>query len=117
VLGNRVLRGIFSPKRDEIIGGWRNVHNEEFHDLYPLPNITKIIKSRRIRWAGHVAQMEEKINGGKARRTETIRRRWEDNIKMDVREIGWGDMDWIHLPQDSDQCRSVVTTAMNLRMP
>jgi hypothetical protein len=89
------LRGISGPKRDEVIGGWRKLHNEEHHNLYGLPNV-RIIKSRRIIWAGHVARKGEKRNAyrilvvkpeGK-RPLERPRRRWEDNIRMDLREIG-----------------------------
>jgi hypothetical protein len=95
VFENRVLRGIFGPKTDEVIGGWRKLHNEELHNLYCSPSIIRIIKSRRIRWAGHVARMGEKRNvyrilvakpEGK-RPLGRARRRWEDNIRMDLREI------------------------------
>jgi hypothetical protein len=57
VFENRVLRGIFGPRRDEVMGGWRRLHNEELHNLYSLPSMIRTIKSRRMRWAGHVAQM------------------------------------------------------------
>jgi hypothetical protein len=89
VFENRVLRGIFGPKRDEVIGDWRKLHNEELHNLYCSPSIIRIIKSRRMRWAGHVARMGEKQNAcrilvakpdGK-RPLGRPRRRWEDNIK------------------------------------
>jgi hypothetical protein len=87
------------------------LHNEELHNLYCLPSIIRIIKSRRMGWAGHVARMGEKRNayrilvvkpGGK-RPLRRPRRRWEDNIRMDVRETKWGDMDWINLAQYRDQ--------------
>jgi hypothetical protein len=76
VFENRVLRGIFGPKRDEVTGGWRKLHNEELHNLYSSPSIIRMMKSRRMRWAGHVARMggeEECIYdiGGKSRRKET----------------------------------------------
>jgi hypothetical protein len=79
VFENRVLRGIFGPKRDEVIGGWRKLHNEELHNLYCSPSIIRIIKSRRMRWAGHIARMWKKRNAyrffsGKARRKETTRK-------------------------------------------
>jgi hypothetical protein len=78
VFENRVLRRIFGPKRDEVIGGWRKLHNEELHNLYCSQSIIRIIKSRRMRWAGHVARKGEKRNtedfGGKARRKETTRK-------------------------------------------
>jgi hypothetical protein len=125
VFENTVLKGVFGPKRDEVIGGWRKLHNEELHKLYGLPTIIRIIKSRRMRWAGHVARMGQKRNiyrilvgkpEGK-RRLGRPRRRWENNIKMDLGEMRWGGMDWIHLAQDRDQCRALVNTVMNLRVP
>jgi hypothetical protein len=125
VFENRVLRRIFGPKRDEVTGGRRKLHNEELHGLYSSPSIVKMIKSRIMRWAGHVARMGE-VRGaynilvgrpeGK-RPLGTPRRRWEDNIKMDLREIGFGDVDWIHWAQDRDRWRDLVNTAMNLRVP
>jgi hypothetical protein len=102
---NRVLRRIFGPKRDERMGGWRKRHNEELHDLYSSPSVIRIIKSKRMRWAGHVARMGEKRNVyrllvGKAEEKRPLqrpRRRWADNIKMDVVEIRWGGVDRIGL--------------------
>jgi len=94
-----VLRRIFGPKRDEVTGEWRKLHNEELNDLYCSPNIARVIKSRRMRWAGHVARMgkpEGKRPFGRPRR------RWEDNIKMDLQEVGCGGMDWIELAEDRD---------------
>jgi hypothetical protein len=125
VFENRVLMKILGPKRDEVIGGWRKLHNEELHNVYCSPSIIRIIKPRRMRWAGHVARMGEKRNAyrmlvGKPegkRPLERPRRRWEDNIRMDLREIGWGGMDWIDLAQDRDQWRALVNTIMNLRVP
>jgi hypothetical protein len=93
---SRVLRRISGPKRDEVTGDWRKLHSEEFHNLYSSPDIIRQIKSRRMRWAGHVACMGEKTVqgfGGKAQGKEPLgrpRRRWEDGIRMDLREIGWG---------------------------
>jgi hypothetical protein len=107
VIENRVLR-IFGPKRDGVTGGWRNVHNEELHNLYSSPSIIRIIKSRRMRWAGHVARMQEKRNvyrllvgkpDGK-RPLGRPRRRWIDNIKIDLLQIGLNIVDWIGLAQD-----------------
>jgi hypothetical protein len=97
VLENRVLR-IFGPKRDEVTGGWRRLRNEELNDLYSSPNIIRVIKSRRKRWAGHVARMGEgrgayRILVGRPEGRRPLgrpRRRWEDNIKMDLQEEGWG---------------------------
>jgi hypothetical protein len=96
------LRIIFGPKRDKVIG-WKKLHNE-LHNLYCSPSIIRIIKSRRMRWAGHVARMRAKsayrILVEKPERKRPLgkpRLRWEDNIKMDLTEIGWGGMDWIDL--------------------
>ena len=95
VFENRVLRRLFGPKRDEVTGEWRKLHNEELSDLYSLPNIVRVVKSRRMRWAGHVARMGQgrgvyRVLVGKPegkRPLERPRRRWEDNIKMDLQEI------------------------------
>jgi hypothetical protein len=101
VFGNKALRRIFGPKRDEVTGGWRKLHNGELHDLYSSPSIIRIMKSRRMRWAGHVARIGEKRNAyrllvGKPEGKRPIgrpRRRWVDNFKMDLLEIGWGGVD------------------------
>jgi hypothetical protein len=103
VFENKVSRRIFGPKRDEVTGGWRKLHNEEIHNLFSSPNIITVIKSRRMKWAGHVAQMGEKRNVykllvGKLEGKRPLgrpRRRWVDNIKMDLLEIGWGSVNWI----------------------
>jgi hypothetical protein len=92
VFENRVLRRVFGPKGDEVTGEWRKLRNEELNDMYSLPNIVRVVKSRRMRWAGHVARMGEervvnRVLVGKPdgnRSLERPRRRWEDNIKMDV---------------------------------
>jgi hypothetical protein len=106
----RVLRRIFGPKRDEVTGSWRKLHNEELRGLYSSPSIVRVIKARRMRWAGHVARLGE-VRGTYSilvRRPEgrrplrRTRRRWEDNIKMELRETGFGDVDWIHWAQDRD---------------
>jgi hypothetical protein len=96
VFENKVLRRILGPKRDEVTGGWRKLHNEEFRDLYTSPSIIGIFKSRRMRWAGHVALMGEKRNAyrllmGKPEGKRPLgkqRRRWVVNIKMDLLEVG-----------------------------
>jgi hypothetical protein len=96
VFENRVLRRIFGPKGDEVTGEWRKHHNEEIHDLYSSPNIVRVIKSRRMRWAGHVARMGEgrgvyRVLVGKPEGKRPLgrpRRRWEDNIKVDLQEFG-----------------------------
>jgi hypothetical protein len=126
VFENRVLRRIFGPKRDEVTGEWRRLHNEELNDLYSSSNIIWVIKSRRMRWAGHVACMGEGTGayGILVRRPEgrrplgRPRSRWEDNIKMDLQEGGGGGgMDWIHMAQDRERWRALVNAVMNLRVP
>jgi hypothetical protein len=125
VFENRLLRRIFGPKRDEVTGGWRKVHNEELHGLHSSPSIVRVIKARRMSWVGHVARMGEvrssyNILVGRPEGRRPLgrpRRRWEDNIKMDLGEMGFGDVDWINLAQDRDRWRAVVNTVMNLRVP
>jgi transcription termination factor 2 len=125
VFENRVLRRIFGPKRDEVMGEWRKLHNEELRDSYSLPSIIRMIKLRRMRWAGHVARMGEKRNAytlfvGKPQGKIPLgrpRRRWVDNIRMDLREFGWGDMDWIGLAQDTNRWRALVNSVLNLQVP
>jgi hypothetical protein len=122
VFEKRVLRRIFGPKRDEVIEGWREMHNEEFHNLYCSPSTIRIIKTRKMRWTGHVGRMGENRNAyrilvGKPegkRQLVRPRRRWKDNIKVDLREIGWGGTDWIDLALVRDQWRALVNTVMNL---
>jgi hypothetical protein len=124
VFENRVLRRIFGPKRDDVTGDWRKLHNEELHNLYSSPNIIRMVKSRRMKWAGHVARMGETRNAyrilvGKPEGSRLLgrpRRKWVDNIKMDLIEIGWDGLDWIALAQDRDQRRALVNTVMNLRV-
>jgi len=107
-----VLRRIFGPRRDEVMGEWRRLHNEELNDLYSSPNIVRVIKSKRIRWAGHVARMGEdrgvyRVLVGKPEGKIPLgrpRRRWVDNIRMDLQEVGCG---W----------RTLVSAVMNLRVP
>jgi hypothetical protein len=99
VFGNRVLRRMFGPKRDEVTGEWRKLNNEELHNLYSSQNIVRQIKSNRMRWAGHVARMGEerkvyKVLVGKPKGKRPLgrpRRRREDGIRLDLRENGWGD--------------------------
>jgi hypothetical protein len=121
---NRVLRRIFGPKRDEVTGEWSKLHNEGLHNLYSSPDIIRQIKSRRMRWAGHVACMGEerkvyKVLVGKPegkRQLGRPRRRWEDGIRMNLGEIGLGGVDWIRLAQDRDRWQVVVSAVMNLRV-
>jgi len=125
VFENMVLRRIFGPRRDEVTGEWRRLHNEELNDLYPSPNISRVIKSRRMRWAGRVARMGEergmyRVLVGKPEGKGPLgspRRRWVDNIRMDIQEVGCGYIDWIGLAQDRDGWRSLVSAVMNLRVP
>jgi hypothetical protein len=123
VFENRVLRKIFGPKRDGVAGGWRKLHNEELHNLYSSPSIIRIIKSRRMRWVGHVARMGENVYRllvGKPEGKRPLggpRRRWIDNIKMDLLEIGLNVVDWIGLAQDRYSWRALVNSVMNLRVP
>jgi hypothetical protein len=117
-----VLRWIFGLKRDEVTGEWRKLHNEELHDLYSSPSITRIIKARMMRWTGHVARMGEKRNEyrllvGKPEGIGRPRHRWVDNIRMDLVEVGWGDVDWIDLAQDRDGWRAPVNSVLNLWVP
>jgi len=111
VFENRVLRRIFGPIKDKVIGEWRKLYTEELNDLYYLPNTVRVIKSRRMRWAGNVARMGERC-------IQSIpRRRWEHNIKMDLEEVGFEGMDWIDLARDEDRWRALVNAVMNFRIP
>jgi transcription termination factor 2 len=101
------------------------LHNEELHDLYSSPSITAMIKSRKMRWAGHVARMGEKRNAyrlvvGSSEGRRPLggpRHRWVVNIRMDLVEEGWGDVDWIGLAQDRGWWRALVNSVLNLRVP
>jgi hypothetical protein len=125
VFENRVLRRVFGPKRNEVTGKWRKLHNEELSDLYSLPNIVRAVISRRMRWAGHVARMGEgrglhRVLVGKPEGKRPLgrpRRRWEDDIKMDLQEVVGGCGDWMELAQDRDMWRALVSTVKNLRVP
>ena len=125
VFENGVLTRIFGPKRDEVRGEWRKLHNEELKGLYSSPNIVRVIKSRRMKWAGHVARMGEvtgvyRVLVGKPEWKRPLgrpRRRWEDNIRMDLQEVGLGYEDWIGRAQDRDRWRALVSAVRNLRVP
>ena len=124
VFENMVLRRIFGPRRDEVMGEWRRLHKKELNGLYSSPNIVLVIKSRRMRWAGHVVHMDGergayRILVGKLEGRRPLGRwyRWVDNIRMDLQEVGCGYMDWIGLAQDRDRWRRLVSAVMNLRVP
>jgi hypothetical protein len=118
-------RRIFGPRRDEVTVEWRSLHNEELNDLYSSPNIVRVVKSRRMRWAGHVVRMGEergvyRVLVGKPEGKRPLvrpKRRWVDNIRMDLQEVGCGYMDWIGLAQKRDRWRTLVNVVMNLRVP
>ena len=125
VFETRVLRRIFGSRRDEVTGEWGKLQNEELNDLYSSTNIVRVLKSRKMRWAGHMARMGERRGLYKAlvgkpeekRPFGRPRHRWEDNIKVDNQEAGCGDMDWIEVAQDRDSWRALVNAVMNLGIP
>jgi hypothetical protein len=125
VFENRVLKRIFWPKREKVTGEWRKLHNKELNDLYSSPKIVRVIKLRRMRWAGQVACMGDSkgvywVLVGKPEGKKPLgrpRHRWKDNINMDLQEVGCGGMEWIDLAQDSDRWRALVKAVMNLRVP
>jgi hypothetical protein len=122
VFESRVLRRIFVPKRDEVTGECRKLHSEELHSLYSSQDIVRQVKSWRMRWAGHVARMGEKrklykVLVGKPERKRPLgrpRHRFENWNRMDLREIGLGNVDWIRLAEDRDRWQAVVSAVMNL---
>jgi hypothetical protein len=125
VFENRVLRSVFGPKRDEVTGEWRKLHIEELNDVYSLPNIVRVVKSRRIRWVGHVARMGEdrgvhRVLVGKPEGKRPLgrqRHRLEDNIKIDLQEVGGGHGDWMELAEDRGGWWALVGTVRIFRVP
>jgi hypothetical protein len=119
------LRRLLGPKRNEVTREWRKLHSEELNYLYFSPNIFRVIKSRIMRWAGHLARRGERrgvyrVLVGKSEGKRPLgrpRNRWEDNMKFDFQEAGCGNVDWIELAQDRDRWRALVTAIMDLRFP
>jgi len=119
------LRRVFGPKKDEVTGKWRKLHNGELSDLYTLPNIVRAVKLRRMKWAGHVMCMQERrgvhrVLVGKPEGKRPLgrpSRRWENNIKMGLREVGGGCVDWMELAKDKASWRALVSMVMIFRVP
>jgi hypothetical protein len=122
IFENRVLRRIFGSKMDDVTGSWRKLDNEELHILYFSSSRIRMMKSRKMRWPERVARIWEKRNSYKIlvgkregkKPLRGLRRRLMDNVKMNLRDIGWGGMDWIDMVQDREQWRALVNTVMNV---
>jgi hypothetical protein len=120
VFENRVLSNVFGPKMDEVTGEWRELHSDDLNDLCCSLNVIRVIKSRRMKWAGHVARIGERkdvyrVLVGKPEGKRPLGRskhRWEDNIKNEM-----GELDWIDLAQDRNSWRAITNTVMNFRVP
>jgi hypothetical protein len=121
----RVLWKISEPKRDEVTGEWRRLHNEQLYDLYSSPNIVRASKSRRMRLSGHIARMGDRKGASRVFMGRSERKRphgiprhiWDGSIVMDIQEVGWVGMDWIYLALDRDRWRALVNAVMNLPLP
>jgi hypothetical protein len=126
----RVLRSIFGHKGDEVREEWRKLHNDKLNDLYPSPTVIQVIKSRRIRWVGHMARKGDRRGVYKVRVHKVLvekpegkrslgnpRRRWDYNIKVELQEVVCGDMDSIDVARNRDRWRAPVNAVMNLRVP
>jgi hypothetical protein len=119
------LRKGCGSKRDKVTWEWGKLHNEKLNDLYSSPNIVRVIKTRRMKWKGHVARMGERRGNYRVlmvkpegkRPLGTPRHRWEDNINMDLQEVGCGGVDWIELAEDRDRWWVLVNAVMNLQVP
>ena len=122
---NRFLSRTFGPKRVEVTREWRKLHYDELNDMYVSASVIRVIKLRRMRWAGHVARMRERrgvyrVLVGKPEEKSPLgrpRRRWENYIKTDLQEVGCGGVDWNELDQGRDRWRPLVNAIMTLRVP
>jgi hypothetical protein len=120
-----VLREIFGPKREDVTGEWRKLHNDELNNLNSSPSIVRVIISRRKIWEGHAARMWEgkEVDRVSVRKPEgkkplgKPRRRWDDNTKIDLQEVGCRGMDWMYLAQDRSRWLALVNAVINLRVP
>jgi hypothetical protein len=125
VFDNKVLTRRYGPLRDEETGEWRRLHNKELQSLYAAPDILRVMKIRRLRWAGQVARMTDDrivcrvLVGNLQGRWPVgrLRTRWADNVRRDLREVGFSDNDWMDHARVGTACRGVVGAAVDLRAP